>query len=180
MSDGSVDFSNFSQSPVDISTETDTNTIAIAKNGNVQAQAGAAGSFIATPPEAFDLSVSQALGKNRDYLGQAESKATLLGDFVVDAGKTFAFNFAAKLNLKTSIAHPPAENAQASGDVSFELVNTDNQRVLDSFSLAGNLNTEGGGDFLSIQKSADITLGSLLQSSNFGGKQEFAKQFFGI
>ena len=174
LSDGNVTFSNFSQSPVNISTGTDSNTVATAKNGMVQAQAGATASFITAPPEAFDLSISEALGKSREYLGQAESKATLVGDFVVDAGKTFAFDFAAQLNLKTSIDNPPAENAQASGDISFILVDTDNQRVLDLFSLVGNLNTEGGGDFLAIHKSDDITLSTQSQDSHFGGQQEFA------
>jgi len=174
---GELEFQDFSQSPVSTYTETDTdtNTVAIAKNSIVQAQAGATAFFITTPPEAFDLSVSEALGKGREYLGQAESEAILLSDFVVDAGQQFSFDFAAQLNLKTSIDHPLAENARASGDISFILLDTDNQRVLDFFSLVGDLNTEGDGDFLAIQKSDYITtLSTLSQDSYFGGQQEFA------
>ncbi|MBO3464357.1 hypothetical protein G7B40_002445 [Aetokthonos hydrillicola Thurmond2011] len=171
---GQLQFPTFSQSPVDVGTGVSTNTLTTARNGLAIATSQATASFIATPPEASNFSISEAFGQGRDYLAQAESQATVLGDFVVDAGKQFSFDFAAQLNLKTSIDNPPQENARASGDISFVLLDRDTNSVLDFFTLVGNLNTEGGGDFLATQKSNDINLSILSKDSNFGGQQEFA------
>lgn len=173
-SDGALQFTNFSQSPLNIGTGTNANTVAISKNGMVQAEANAEAFFIATPPQASNISLTQALGEGRDYLGQAESEARVIGDFVVEAGKPFSFNFTTALNLNTSIDNPSFENARAAGDISFALLNRTNQSVLDFFSLVGNLSTPGDNDFVAVQKSDNIALSTPSINSEFGGFQEFA------
>lgn len=174
LSNGALEFTNFTQSPLNIGTQTNTNTLTVAKNGIVQAQAIADALFISAPPEATDVSLSQAWGEGRDYLGLAQSEASVIGDFVVDADTPFSFNFQAALNLKTSIDNPPHENARAGGDISFVLFDKTNQSVLDFFSLEGNLTTPGDNDFVALQKSDNIALSVPSLDSEFGGNQEFA------
>ncbi|MBW4632711.1 MAG: hypothetical protein KME30_12685 [Iphinoe sp. HA4291-MV1] len=175
-SEGEFDFTNISQKPLGIGTDTDTKTIAIANGGMVDTLAYATATFIArpSPPEASNFSLSAALGEDKDYLGQAESKATVIGNFVVDANTPFSFNFTTDLNLQTSIDNPPAENARAAGDTYFALIDTDNNSILDFFNLTGNLNTLGDNDFIAFQKSDNVTLSAPVTTSNFGGNQESA------
>lgn len=174
-SQGLFNFTNFSQSPFQVITDTNTQTLAIAESGMVKALADAEAFFITTPPLASNSSLSQAFGKNRDYLGIANSQASVIGFFDVDAGKDFSFDFLANLNLFSSIDNPPAENARASGDISFALIDVNNNKILDLFSLAGNVVTEGNNDFVAYQNSANITLNNPSIISDFGGKQEFAQ-----
>lgn len=172
LSAGALQFTNFSQSPVGTRTVTNTNAIAIAQEGMVRAQANALATFIVAPPKASNFSISTAFGQGRDYLGLAESTAAVIGSFVVNANTTFAFDFSAALNLNTSIDNPPAENATASGDISFALVDTANNSILDFFSLVGNLTTTGDNDFIAFQESENVTLNNLVSTPNFGGNQE--------
>ena len=130
-------------------------------------------SFMVNPPEASNLSMSEALGEGRNYLGLAETEATVVGNFVVEADTPFSFDFSAELDLTTSIDAPPAENATASGDISWALVDTANNNVLDSFSLVGNLTTLGDNDFLALQASENIDLTDPVLDSNIGGNEEF-------
>lgn len=173
-SQGKANFTNFSQSPRGVGTNTDTNTLTIAKDGMVTALADANATFVVARPSASNSSLSIALGKGRDYLGLAESEATVIGFFDVGANTNFSFNFNANLNLQTKIDNPPAENARAAGDISFALLDTNNNSILDFFSVVGNLTTEGDDDFIAVQKSDNVTLKNQDINFNFGGKQEFA------
>ena len=174
-SQGLFNFTNFSQSPFSVVTDTDTQTPTIAESGMVKAEAFAEAFFLTTPPLGSNSSLSVAFGENRDYLGLANSQASVIGFFDVDADKPFSFDFSANLNLLTSIDNPPAENARASGDISFVLADTNNQNILDLFSLTGNVVTEGNNDFVAYQNSENITLNNKSVVSDFGGKREFAQ-----
>lgn len=171
LSKGEVNFTNFSQSPSNVGTDTDTNTLTIAKDGIVRAFADANATFVAAP-SASNSSLSLAFGEGRDYLGLAESEARVLGNFVVDAGKSFSFDFNANLNLQTKIDNPPAENARATGDISWALIA--NNSIIDFFSLMGNLTTLGDSDFIVAEESDNVTLSNSLPNFNFGGNKEFA------
>ncbi|MGH8001457.1 MAG: hypothetical protein ACREPR_19060 [Brasilonema sp.] len=174
-SEGEFNFTNINQTPLAIGTETDTNTIAIGNGGTIDTLAQATANFVTRPtPEASNSSLSAALGENKDYLGLAESQAAVIGEFVVDAGTSFSFDFTADFNLETSIDNPPVENAKASGDISFALIDTTNNNILDFFSLTGNLNTLGDDDFLAYEKSDNVALSNPITTSNFGGNQESA------
>lgn len=175
-SQGDFNFTNFSQRPLAIGTDVNGNSLAIGKGGMVKALSQATATFVIgpTPPEASNFSLSQALGEGRDYLGQANTQATVIGNFVVDANTQWSVDFTTNLNLKTSIDNPPAENARAAGDISFALIDTTNNTILDFFDLTGNVETLGDNDFIAFQKSDNVTLNNPLTTSNFGGNQESA------
>ncbi|MBW4683975.1 MAG: hypothetical protein KME40_02505 [Komarekiella atlantica HA4396-MV6] len=174
LSKGELLFTNFSQSPLSTLTITDTNTKSIFQGGDVATIADAQASFKVSPPEVFNSSLSLAEGVNTDYSGFAESQAGLIGSFSVEADKSFFFDFKAFLALQTSIDAPPKENARAIGDMSWVLFDIDNNKVLDSFNISGNLLTEGNNDFLEINNSDNIVISNQKSESSFGGKEEFA------
>ncbi|MBD0262294.1 MAG: hypothetical protein ICV78_06060 [Tolypothrix sp. Co-bin9] len=171
-SQGVLEFTGFSQSPSSVGTGTRTNTLTIARDGMANALANAAATFIVAPPTASNLSLSVARGEGRDYLGLAESEATVIGNFVVDAGKSFSFDFNANLNLQSAVDNPLAENARATGDISWALIANDS--IIDSFSLMGTLITPGDSDFIVAEESGNVTLSNSLPNFSFGGNQEFA------
>ncbi|MBD0261537.1 MAG: hypothetical protein ICV78_02135 [Tolypothrix sp. Co-bin9] len=173
-SEGNFNFTNINKTPLTFGTYTDTNTIAIANGGMVDTLALAKANFLALSPKASTSSLSLAWGEGRDYLAQAESEARVIGKFVIDANTPFSFNFTTDLNLETSIDNPRAESARAAGDTYFALIDTDNESILDFFSLMGNLNTLGDNDFIEFQKSDNVTLNNPVITSNFGGIQESA------
>ncbi|MBD2773643.1 hypothetical protein [Iningainema tapete] len=175
-SQGDFEFSNFSQSPLEVETETDVDAVAIdtGKNNMVQAQGSAQASFVISPPEAINFSISEALGEGRNYIGEANSEARVIGKFFADAGTPFSFDFAANLNLQTSIDDRRDEIATGAGDVSFLLLDTNKMSVLDFFSLFGNLTTPDDADFVALETSDNITISNLLRDANFEGNQEFA------
>ena len=173
---GEFEFTGFSQSPSRVSTSTDSNTSTIGPSDSVIALAQAQAFFVQKfPAQAFNTSLSLAFGENEPSSeGQAESEASLLGVFNVKANTTFSFDFAGSLNLLTSIDNPPSDNARASGDISFTLFDTATNDILEFFSLWGNLNTKGNDDFITYEKSDNVTLNNLDRVSNFGGTQESA------
>jgi hypothetical protein len=178
-SSGTLNFTRFSQSPTATSTKTDIEALVIGiGSGMAAAFADAKAAFIVSPPTASNSSLSLALGEGRDYLGLANSQATVIGNFNVDAGTNFSFDFLGNLTLATSIDNPPAENARAAGDISFALFDRTNKSLLDFFSVAGNLTTEGDDDFIGVQKSDNVTFTNRDTNFNFGGKQEFATASF--
>ncbi len=174
-SEGVLEFTRFSQSPSGTGTATNTNTVTIANNGMVNAFANAEATFIVAPPTASNSSLSQAFGEGRNYLGLAESEATVIGNFDVDANTPFSFDFTSSLNLETSIDNPQAENARAAGDISLALLDTASNSTIDFFSLMGNLTTPGDDDFIVYQKSNNIALNNPLTTHDIGGNQEFAR-----
>ncbi len=174
LSNSEVRFTNFSQIPLRVDTFADFDTSTVSKGGEVGATANAEAEFdfLTIPPFATNSNLSFAFGENQDYLGLAESESEIRGEFDIKADTNFSFDFLALLNLETSIDNPPTENARASGDISFLLFDIENETVLDSFSLIGNLVTEGDNDFVALQKSDSINVAQKIAQPNFGGKEE--------
>lgn len=151
-SEAIVTIDNFSHNPFDSEVITDTFTSVFATDGNVNTNTDAVGSFVTAPASAFNSSFSSSDGTGNEYTGTAESFAGVLGNFSINSGETFSFNFNANLNLATSIDNPQTEFANASGTVSFAVYDTsnlDNWLLLDSFNISGNIATTGN-DFLNF------------------------------
>ncbi|MBE9213172.1 PEP-CTERM sorting domain-containing protein [Plectonema cf. radiosum LEGE 06105] len=172
-SEGNLVFTGFSQNPSNVATDTDTNTLIIGEGGMVQATAEAEAIFLIEPSVAFNSSLSTVFGENRNYLGLAESEASVIGNFNIDANTTFSFDFFSNLELATSIDNPSIENARASGDISFALIDLKNDDILEFFSLVGNITTEGDDDFVALQQSDNVILSGISGAPGFGGLQEF-------
>ncbi|KAF3888920.1 MULTISPECIES: hypothetical protein [Nostocales] len=174
-SQGESLYINFSQKPFLTDSVADTDTLAVSKQGLVNAFADAQAGFLTEPSFASTSSLSTALGETRNYLGLAKSETIVRGFFNVEANTPFRFDFTANLDLETSIDNPPGENARAAGDIFLALVDTERERVLDFFSLVGNLNTLGDDDFLALDKSENITFLEPESEYNysFGGNNEF-------
>jgi hypothetical protein len=178
---------NFSQSPVGAVTDAGTNTIA--SGGSVTAVAKVDAEVTDVPPIAFNSFLSTASGTGKNYFGLAQTFAAVNGqpsavvNFLVGAGNSFSFNFLGGLNLATQIDTPSSESARATGSINFALFDTTdtaNPVGLALFNLSGQLNTPGGGDFLTLQKTANISLdpdGTSITSA-FGGLQEFGTAGF--
>ncbi|MGJ5675825.1 MAG: PEP-CTERM sorting domain-containing protein [Nostochopsis sp.] len=194
-----LNFTNFSQSFGTIDRQNQANTNAstftddatvLTINQEVQTD------FTFTPPEAYtQVGLSLASGEGTSYFGTADTFGGIVGNFDINAGESFSFDFTASLNLGTSIDDPPQENAKAIGDISFLLFDTSdieptnisnfvadvlsgnqtiNKDPLDYFSLAGNINTAGDDDFLTYENSQNISLSNELDTSDFDGNEETA------
>lgn len=171
-SNSEVELTNFSQMPSNVSTALDGDTLTVSKGGMVEAISDADAEFFQAQPSANNSALSLAFGESQDYLGFAEVEAEVLGNFDLKANTNFSFDFTSFLSLMTSIDNPPIENARASGDISFLLLDIDNNTTLDFFNLTGNLVTEGDNDFITLQKSDSVTINQALANSDFGGKEE--------
>ncbi|TBR57457.1 hypothetical protein B4U84_15775 [Westiellopsis prolifica IICB1] len=194
-----LNFTNFSQSfgIIDRQNQANTNASTFTDDATVltinqQVQTD----FTFTPPQAYtQVGLSLASGQGTSYFGTADTLGGIVGNFDIDGGKLFSFDFTAYLNLGTSIDDSSQENAKAIGDISFLLFDTShieptnistfvadvlsgnqtiNTNPLDYFSLTGNINTAGDNDFLTYENSQNISLLNELDASNFGGNQETA------
>ncbi|MBD2608710.1 hypothetical protein H6G81_30395 [Scytonema hofmannii FACHB-248] len=197
LSQGEFSLKNFSLEPEVTATVNNAN---ISLNGEVSATNNAIIDFLLEPPEVINTSLSQAFGENKNYLGLANAQGKVLGNFFVDAGQSFSVDFSAFLDLETSIDEP-AENAKASADISFLLYDTTDitdpnllddfidqilsngtsniqKNPLDFFYLNGNLNSFNDNDFITSQRSQNITLSNQDTQLNFGGNAEFATASF--
>lgn len=177
-SESTVTIDNFSHNPFDSEVITDTFTSTFATDGNVNANADAIANFVTEPPSTFNSSFSSADGTGNNYSGTADSFAGVLGNFSVNSGETFSFNFNADLNLNTSINNPQIESAIADGTISFALYDTssvDSWMLLDSFTISGNVASENN-DFLNFNSSdgTQLNLSNINLTTNFGGDRESA------
>jgi len=198
-SQGTLDLTNLSKSFSTTESQNLGNVSAVANGGIVNAQnINAVANVIPSPLEVYTSATSLASGESKDYLGTAETAAKIIGNFDVAPGQLFSFNFTSALDLETAIDNPPTENANASGKLSFLLFDTTDipeknlpdflsgllsdttnsipKNPLDFFSLTGNLNTLGNDNFITNQKSQNVTLTEDKEFS-FGGTQEFATDF---
>lgn len=201
LSQGEFYLKNFNLDPEVTATVNNANTSTITKDGEVSATNNTNIDFLLEPAEVINKSLSQAFGKNKNYLGLANADGKVLGNFFVDAGESFSVDFTAFLDLETSIDKPVAENARASADIYFLLFDTTdiaNQGLLDDFftqllsdttpnikktpldffSLSANLNSLNENDFISSQTSQYFTLSKQDTQFNFGGNAEFAIALF--
>lgn len=137
---------NFSHRPTEIGTFTNTYTQTLANSGSVISEATADAVFISNCHEllAANLSQSKVQGGGNNYSGLAQSQAAVIGDFDIDAEDTFSFNFQTVLALLTSVDNRQAERGSARGSISFLLINTVTNILLDSFQLASGLDSSSG------------------------------------
>ncbi|MBW4565249.1 MAG: hypothetical protein KME32_30025 [Mojavia pulchra JT2-VF2] len=158
-SGGNVLFTNFSQSPVGILTNTDVDTVTVGQDSSVVAKAEATASFIKENPTLADnFSFSEATGNGQNYFGLATSEAIIAGSFVIEENSFFSFDFIASLSLSASADNSETENASASGNIFFTLIDISNNSILAYFDLTGNLSVKGDNDFLKSQKTDNVTL----------------------
>ncbi len=186
----------FSQAEIELNNFSNSGTIELVNQANISgqtnggifgAQNNASNNSTASPLEINTSAFSLAFGENRDYEGTAETQARVLGNFDIDAGQLFSFDFSANLNLKTEIDDPLSEKANARSDISFYLFDTANipqanledyfkYQPLDYFTLNANLNTLGLEDSLNYQRSQGVSFINENKETNFGGaKQETAE-----
>lgn len=178
-SNAAVSIENFSTAPLGITVFTNAQTYAVSQSGEVSTSAIA--SAIANfnpdqPPQGFfNFSNSRAAGEGSNYLGLAQSMAGIIGyDFSVAKGQSFSFDFDLSLELETSIDSPPVESASASGEVFFELRDSNDWSLLDSLSISGNIKSLGD-DYIDTLLSDNIKLNSdSTPNKSFGGRQEYA------
>ncbi|MEG4353043.1 PEP-CTERM sorting domain-containing protein [Microcoleus sp. LAD1_D5] len=141
-----VTIDNFSHTPSDTGTVTNTYAQTIANTGSVISEANADAVFISNCHEllAANLSQSGVIGSGHNYSGLAQSQAAVIGDFFIDAEETFSFTFQTFLALLTSVDNPQSERARAKGSISFLVINTVTNILLDSFHLAIGLDSSSG------------------------------------
>ncbi|MBD1813362.1 PEP-CTERM sorting domain-containing protein [Microcoleus sp. FACHB-DQ6] len=130
-----VTLDNFSHRPNEIGTVTNTYTETIANTGSVISQANADAVFISNCHQllAANLSQSGVIGSGNNYFGLAQSQAAVIGDFSIKAKETFSFTVQTILHLLTSVSNPQSERASATGSISFALIDTVSNLLLDSF-----------------------------------------------
>ena len=149
-------FSNFSQSPDSVSTDTDVDAFVISSgDGTAITETDAEAIFSQDPAFSFNEIFSDVFGEGENYSGTAESEASVLGQFEVSANTDFGFNFLASLDLLTFIDDSNSEQAQAIGGITFALLD-EAAAVLASFELFGSLETSGDGDVLSVKSTPNI------------------------
>jgi hypothetical protein len=181
----SMDFSLFSHNPFEALTETRTNTLTATTDGSALSFASANAEFSTQPSASLTTASNQAntyaTGDGNGYFGTAESFAGLGGyKFNVGAGETFSFNFSTFLDLSTSADNSSIEGANSFGQIAFQIYqNSDTANtLLDTFFLAGNLNSTGNDDFVGLGSSQYISYNSEDVSTSFGGGDESIKALF--
>ncbi len=174
-SQATLEFSNFNTNPLSTQTLVEANTSTNAEPGSSTiAEAQAEAYFIEELASSFNSSLSQTAGEGSNYLGIAESQAEVIGNFFIEAGQTFSFDFTANFDLNTSIDDSSFENASASGDLAFFLVDTQQpSNIYDYFIISGNLTTPGNNDFLNSQSSENLTFNINSSQTDFAGTEEF-------
>ncbi len=157
-------FNNFSHPAQTTLTNTFTDTLAISQGGEVLARGDAEAFFASglqsdTSTLATNTILGVAAGSGRNYLGIAESTASILGDFALGANETFSFNFSGWLELDTAINDASYESAFALGFLGFSVLGPANQ-VYDSFSLLATLETPGPQTSLTINLLNSLPMGN--------------------
>ncbi|WP_156818107.1 hypothetical protein [Mastigocladopsis repens] len=149
--------------------------------------------------EVLTFATSSAFGETKNHFGFAQTHATIVGNFFIDAGKIFSFNFTSALDLETSIdASQQVGNASAIREVSFSLYDTSDipketlsdflanllsdpdsiqKSPLVFFSLSADLNSSGNDNFVTSEKSENVTISTEFNDSHFEGSQKFASTF---
>lgn len=183
----------FSEAEIELNNFSNYGTIELVNQANISGQTNggifgaenkAFNNFTASPLQINSSAFSLAFGENRDYEGTPEAQARVLGNFDVDAGQLFSFDFSAVINLETEIDDPLSERANAKSDISFYLFDTVNipqvnfqdyfkYQPLDYFTLNANVNTFGQ-DFLNYQHSSGISFTNENKQTIFGANQETA------
>jgi len=139
---------NFSDRPTETGTSTNTYAQTIANKGLVISEANANAVFLSNCQQllAANLSESTVKGDGSKYSGLAQSQAAILGDFDLDPKETFSFTFQTVLHLFTSVDNRQSERASARVNISFLLIDTVSNILLDSFEMGGSLHSFKRGD----------------------------------
>ena len=139
---------NFSDRPTETGTSTNTYAQTIANKGAVISAANANAVFLSNCQQllAANLSESTVKGDGSKYSGLAQSQAAILGDFDLDPKETFSFTFQTVLHLFTSVDNRQSERASARVNISFLLIDTVSNILLDSFEMGGSLHSFKRGD----------------------------------
>ena len=141
-----VTIDNFSHRPKGNGTFTNTYTETTANSGSVISQANAEAVVISKAHVllAANLSQSKVQGDGSNYSGLAQTQAIVIGDFDIAPAETFSFNFHTVLDLFTSVDNRQSERASARASISFGLINTVTNILLDSFQLVSGLDSSSG------------------------------------
>ncbi len=180
----SVSFANFNQFPQSQDTFSVANTNTVATLGQVTATSDANAIFSAQTLEAGNFTFSQVAGDGLFYSGEAVSEARVVGNFFIPTTanhQVFTFDFTASLNLETTIDKPGIESANALAGIAFFIYagsNPDTLSLVDFFTIAGQLDTDGDGDFLESDNTSSVIFRNKALSSLFGGLQETATATF--
>jgi hypothetical protein len=169
-SEAEVFLTDFSHRPSLTEASVSENTLAVnSPGGSVSASTEVDAffaNFLNSPPFATNLSSSLVTGQGGGYFGLAQSSARVAGNFFVEAGEEFSFNFAAFLNLATSVDNIQRERATAAGDISWQLFasadpHEENWSLIDFFNLSANLVTPNLAspslDFAQLELSENVT-----------------------
>ncbi|MDY7020338.1 MAG: hypothetical protein SWJ54_03120 [Cyanobacteriota bacterium] len=171
--------SEFSSVPANVGIIATPDLFLSSNGGSVDGSADFNPIFIENNPVASDSSFAFVEGEGQGYTGTAKTDVSLIGNnFFVEAGSTFSFDFLAELELETFIDNPGGENAIAQSNISFFLFSSENDTLLDFFSISAQIETDEPGDFLSVQSSSNFTL--LLDDSDgeFGENEEFIEAVY--
>jgi hypothetical protein len=142
-----VSINNFSHKPNDTDTVTNTYTpTTIANSRSVISETTADKVFLSNSHELLpaNLSHSRVQGDGNNYSGFAHIQAAVIGDFAIEAGETFSFNFQTVLDLLISVDNSQSERGSTSGSISLSLMNTVTNILLDSFQLTSALDSYHG------------------------------------
>jgi hypothetical protein len=175
-SKGLLEFKNFNLAPIDLITDAKTNTNAVSFNGFAESTANAEATIAATNigTTANNFSDALARGDGENFLADAQSFATTIGEFEIEAGESLNFDFITDFYLQASRYTPfnSKGKASADGEIYFELVDASNNQKLDFFSLVGNLTNPNNKDFVNINQSENINFTTLFQQSDYDGLEK--------
>jgi hypothetical protein len=141
-----LELTNFSQSPTTTLTNTETDTLVISSGGSAVAFSDALAIFDISESLVFNEIESFTGGIGLDYIGLAESNASVLGIFDIDTDEIFSFDISGALLLATSIENARVESAFAFGGLGLALVGSTTSQpptLLDELNLLAALETPG-------------------------------------
>jgi hypothetical protein len=136
---------DFSHDPFFVIADAQGETTQFSRGGSV-AMTTAGNALFVLPPEvpktyATNFSRAEGTGTGLNYFGTALSTAGVVGQqFSIKAGQTFGFNFGAQIDNIVNVDRPGAEQAIADSRVTFAVLNSETNEVLDTLSFAGSLN----------------------------------------
>ncbi len=160
---------------------TEAEDLTIAKNGEVNAESEAWVDFTNTPQTYLKISaLAEAQGAGNKYLGQGEGIATVIGNFFIEKNQVFSFDFSTYLDLKTVTDDRGSEKAEAGGNVFlglYEITDSNEQILLDSFFVGGHLETGGKNDFLDYQNTPSFIVKGVNSITSFGTTSELPSIF---
>jgi hypothetical protein len=170
---GDFSFGNFSRAP--LSTDSSVRTSTVTTGEGADAVANADAQFNTLPrSEAFNSLDNTAFTTGLVGSAQSESEATVIGNFLVNAGETFTFDFSGFLDLFT-VTEQPTEFAAAALATQYSIITpditSDSSTELDFFSLVGQISTPDGADDFNVANSDAITLLSLDISDDIGANK---------